>query len=77
MLNKNLLRAAIVAKGLTLTDVAEYIGISRKTFSIKMSKGIFASDEIGKMMKLLSITDPIPIFFNDDVTLNVTDTLGE
>ena len=67
MLNKNALKGAIVTKGLTQEDVAIILGVSRKTFSEKLRKGVFLSSEIGAMMKLLDIEDPRGIFFADDV----------
>ena len=68
MTNVNELKAAIVRKGLTQKDVAEKLNISPKTLSNKMKKGVFGSDEIESLMKILSITDPMPIFFSHIVT---------
>lgn len=58
------LKGIIVAKGLTQKDVAKYIGITPKTFTEKMKKGVFGSDEIEKMIELLEIKDPMDIFFS-------------
>lgn len=68
MIKTNELRGKIVAKGLTQGDVARMIGISRKTFSEKMKKGVFGSDEISVMIKELEIENPMEIFFADVVT---------
>lgn len=76
MIDKNKLKGAIVSAGVTQEDVAKAIGKTPKTFSNKMKKGVFGSDEIEIMCKFLSIKDPTPIFFcsccqptveNDDV----------
>lgn len=40
MIDCNKLRAAWVSKGLTQASVAKAVGISDKTFSLKMKKGV-------------------------------------
>ena len=62
------LRAAWVAKGYRQSDVAKIIGVSEKTFSARMKKGVFGSEEIEKLVKALEIKDPVPIFFANLVT---------
>jgi len=69
MLDKNKLRAEWVKKGLTQTQVARVIGVSAKTFSLKLNKGVFGSDEIESMINALDISDPMNIFFAKQVTL--------
>lgn len=51
-------------KGLTQSKVAKAIGISDKTFSDRMKKKVFGSDEIEKMIDLLEIENPMFVFFN-------------
>lgn len=63
MIDTNALKGIIVSQGLTQEKVAEYIGINPKTFGRKMKKGVFGSDEMEAMIKLLSIEDPVKIFF--------------
>ena len=63
MVDSNKLRGCIVANGKTQEWVAKSIGITPKTFYMKMKKGIFGIDEIEKMIELLDIDDPVPIFF--------------
>lgn len=72
MLNRNALRAEIVRNGLTQKDIAKIIGISEKTFILKMKKGVFGTDEAEAMIKALGITNPISIFFAEEVTCEVT-----
>ena len=67
MLNTNELKAAMVRKGLTQKDVADSLNISAKTLSNRISRGVFGSDEIECLMKLLDITDPM-LFFAKAVT---------
>lgn len=68
MIDTNALRGIIVAKGLSQQDVAQELGIAPKTFYSKMKKGVFGSDEMEKMIDLLSIENPVAIFFAEEVT---------
>ena len=63
MVDTNRLKGIIVQNGKTQEEVARYIGISPKTFYSKMKRKVFGSDEIEKMILLLNIDDPAPIFF--------------
>lgn len=78
LVNVNLIKGAIASKGLTQKDVAKKLEMSPKTFSMKLKKRVFGSDEIEKMIKLLDIKDPMPIFFASEVTSGDTKvTLGK
>lgn len=68
MIDKNKLRAAWVSKGFTQATVAKEIGVSNKTFSLKMKRGVFGSDEIEKMIDFLDIPNPVDVFFTKRVT---------
>lgn len=72
MVDANKLRGAIVSKGMTQEEVARQIGITPKTFYLKVKKGVFGSDEIEKMIDILNIDDPISIFFAKEVTFKDT-----
>ena len=63
MIDVRELRGIIAKEGLSQTKVAKHIGITPKTFYLKMQIGIFGSDEIEKMISLLNIKDPVSIFF--------------
>jgi len=63
MINANLIRGKIVENGMTQAEVAAMIGISAKTFSLKMSSGKFGLDEVDKMIKILKIEEPLKYFF--------------
>lgn len=69
MIDTNALRGRIAEKGMSQSDVAKAIGITPKTFYIKMDKGVFGSDEIEAMIKILNISEPARIFFAEKVTL--------
>ena len=62
------LKAAWVAKGKTQDEVAKIIGVSSKTMSFRMKKGVFGSDEMERMIDALDIKNPAEIFFAGKVT---------
>lgn len=68
MIDTNKLKGAIVANGMTQEDVAKEIGIAPLTFYRKMKRGVFGSDEVETMIKILHISDPAEIFFTDTVS---------
>lgn len=68
MVDTNRLKGIIVQNEKTQEEVARYIGITPKTFYLKMKRKVFGSDEIEKMIELLNIDDPTPIFFAKWVT---------
>lgn len=63
-MNSNKLRGVIAERGFSQRDVANAIGISEKTFYLKMKKGVFGTDEAEKMIKLLNIENPAEIFLS-------------
>lgn len=66
MIRTDLLRGKIAEKSYTQKKIAKELGITPKTFYLKMQKGVFKSDEIYKMMQLLDIKNPITIFFEKE-----------
>lgn len=63
----NKLKGLIVSKGMTQKEMAEKLGIAENTMYRKMKKGVFNSDEMNKMVKILKIDNPGEIFFNQSV----------
>lgn len=63
MIRTDELRGIIAKNGYSQAKVAEAIGISPKTFYEKMNRGVFGSDEIELMIRLLHIDNPVAIFF--------------
>ena len=61
--SSNELKAQIARKGYTQERLAKEIGIAPETLSRKMKLGVFKTDEVMKIMKILDIEDPSPIFF--------------
>lgn len=68
MILTNELKGIIVARGKTQQEVAERLGVTPKTFTLKMQKGVFGSDEIEVMIDFLQIDNPMEIFFAKKVT---------
>ena len=48
--------------------MAKLLDISDNTMSAKLKRGILNSDEIYKLIDYFKITNPVEIFFADDVT---------
>lgn len=63
MIRTDELRGIIAKNGYSQAKVAGAIGISPKTFYEKMNRGVFGSDEIELMIRLLHIDNPVAIFF--------------
>ena len=68
MVDTDKLRGIIAERGLSQRKVAKNLGISEKTIYIKMKNGVFDSDEMSKMVEILSIKDPARIFFAEFVS---------
>lgn len=68
MIDTRALKNIIFSKDMTQKDVAEHLNMAPKTFYAKMKKGVFGSDEMEGMIELLSIENPIEIFFASEVT---------
>ena len=56
------LRGIIAERGMSQRQLAQKLGMSEKTFYNKMQKGIFGTDEVERMVEILSIQNPIDIF---------------
>ncbi len=64
MVNINLLKSYMVKAGYTQKMLAEKLGISEQTFTRRMKKRAFGTDEASKIVTLLSIDDPESVFFS-------------
>ena len=73
MLNVLEFKAAMVRKGYTQKALAKILGISEKTFYERMKSRCFGSDEIEKLITVLDIRDPVPIFFSGIAAAKVTE----
>lgn len=61
MVNTNALRGKIVENGMTLEAFAKSIEMPSATLYRRMSRGVFSSDEIEKIIKVLRIDDPAEV----------------
>ena len=75
MINASKLRGLIVEKGYTLGRIAEIIEVTPKTMYERMAVGNFRLGEMDKLIDVLEISDPIPIFFTQLVTQEDTKNL--
>ncbi|MDD8037009.1 MAG: DUF739 domain-containing protein [Thomasclavelia ramosa] len=64
MIDTQKLKGLIAERNTSQRQVAFALGMTEKTFYEKMKIGIFGSDEIDKMIELLEIQDPMPIFLH-------------
>ena len=63
MTDSRKLRAIILERGMTQSEIAEKLKISLTTFNYKVNnKRSFNSDEMFKLCEILQIADPKPIF---------------
>ena len=72
MVNTDKIRGLMAEQKKTGKYMAEALGISPNTFSAKMKAGVFNSDEMQIIVDVLSIENPLPIFFTPKVTPNET-----
>lgn len=69
MIDINKLKGKFVEKGYdTKKKQAIATGIDERTFYNRMKKGVFNSDEIFRIMEILEIDNPTPIFFVKNIT---------
>lgn len=68
MVNTDKLLGIMAERHKSQKDVAEALGMTPKTFYLKMQKKVFGSDEIETMIRVLEIDNPMPIFFDSKIT---------
>lgn len=68
MVDVEKLKDIIFRERLSQRQVAQYLGMSDKTFYNRMKKGVFNSDEMYAMVELLHIDDPKSVFFAKKVS---------
>ncbi|MFM1580866.1 DUF739 domain-containing protein [Helcococcus bovis] len=60
----NIIKAKMVEKKINHKKLAEILKISERTLTNRFSSGIFKSDEMNIMTKVLEIENPSEIFFD-------------
>lgn len=69
MVNSKLLKGIYVSKGYTQKTLAQELHMTEKTLNNKINnKYSFGSDEIEKLIIILDIENPLPVFFSKAVT---------
>ena len=64
MIDVSALRAEMARNNFTMKDVAKEMGITPKTFSSKLKKGVLGTDEAEILIRILNIQCPEAIFFS-------------
>ena len=68
-MDKRSLQAEIVKRGFTASSLSKAIGISKSAFSKKINgKSEFTLGEIQRIVEVLGLDSPIPIFFAPKVS---------
>lgn len=62
------IKTLVIERGKTQVEVAKEMGMSKKVWYDRMKKKKFDSDEMYKLIHILDIKDPAPIFFAEKVT---------
>lgn len=68
MVDVNKLKGLIVERGLTQTEVHNRMGLSKRQWQCRIEKKKFDSDDMMKLIIILEISNPSPIFFVNEVT---------
>lgn len=68
MIDTKRLKGEIVRNGLSQRKVASMLGMSEKTFYLKMKKGDFRSTEMEQLITILNLDKPADIFFAKNVS---------
>ncbi len=69
MFNKNKFKALLLIKGKTIDDIAELLEVSKPTVYRKMNgESDFYRFEIQKICIFLNVSDPVEIFFDNEIT---------
>ncbi|MCD7724264.1 MAG: helix-turn-helix transcriptional regulator [Clostridiales bacterium] len=62
------IKAIVVERGMTQTEVAKKLGMSNRAWFDRMRKKKFDSEEMYNLIRILDISNPTEIFFADEVT---------
>ena len=68
MFNEREFEAQLVRKGIKKYELAEKLGMTYTNLYRKIKTGRFTREEIGKIIDIAEIEDPMPIFFADELT---------
>lgn len=68
MVDTNKLKGLIVERGLTQVEVYNRMGLSKRQWQCRIENKKFDSDDMVKLISILEIDNPSPIFFVQEVT---------
>ena len=68
MFNEREFEAQLVRKGIKKYELAEKLGMTYTNLYRKIKTGRFTREEIGKIIDIAEIEDPMTIFFADELT---------
>lgn len=63
MVLTNEIRGKMVARGFTQKQLAEKLEMSERTLANKLTKGVFTTTDVEKLIDILKIENPMEIFF--------------
>lgn len=64
MVLTNEIKGKMVARGFTQKQLAEKLEMSERTLANKLTKGIFTTTDVEKLIDILKIENPMEIFFS-------------
>lgn len=68
MVLTNEIRGKMVARGFTQKQLAEKLEMSERTLANKLTKGVFTTTDVEKLIDILKIDNPMEIFFAKKLT---------
>ena len=63
MILTNEIKGKMVARGFTQKQLAEKLEMSERTLANKLTKGVFTTTDVEKLIDILKIENPMEIFF--------------
>lgn len=68
MVDTKLLKSEIVKMGFSQCEFCKKIGMPQSTFIRRMRKGVFKTDEVSEITRVLKLKKPEQIFFANKLT---------
>lgn len=68
MVLTNEIRGKMVARGFTQKQLAKKLEMSERTLANKLTKGVFTTTDVEKLIDILKIDNPMEIFFAKKLT---------
>ena len=68
MVLTNEIKGKMVARGFTQKQLAEKLEMSERTLANKLTKGVFTTTDVEKLIDILKIENPMEIFFANKLT---------